>query len=225
MKIDSYKPVHQKPPSDVDQQLRDAAKMYEKHFLNEMVKAMRSTVSHTNQPSMAENIYSSQLDQQYVDKWGEKGGIGLSNIIYGQLKERFFPDKNQMMKPLGPLPLEKGGVQIKVDETKPMGIPVIKSGGNEETKDLSYLFELNEGPANQAQKEVTTPWDAEVSQMIRQDDRQLMRLTHSNGLTSTISFIGSAAELNRGDSLKAGDKIGFLGAEARGLTWKIENEV
>ena len=47
-----------------DKQLRDAAKMYESHFLGEMVKAMRKT---TNQegglmpPNMAEKIFQEQI--------------------------------------------------------------------------------------------------------------------------------------------------------------------
>ncbi len=52
----------------MDGKLRDAAKMYEQHFLNEMVKAMRATVHRDGgfiQPNMAENIFSEQLDQQY----------------------------------------------------------------------------------------------------------------------------------------------------------------
>lgn len=218
MKIDSYKPVRPQVQNDVDKQLREASQMYEKHFLKEMVRAMRSTVTPTEQPSMAENIYSQQLDEQYVDKWNQRGGIGLSDVIYGQLKERFYPDKNIIQKPNGPLPVDKGGVQIKIDESKPLGIPVIKPG-EKEGQDLSYLFDVSPG----AKQAVTNPWDGKITQMIRQDDRQLIRLAHENGLNSTISFIGSAAEMNRGDSVKSGDQLGLLGAEASGLTWKIEN--
>lgn len=219
MKIESYKQIRPQVPQDMDNQIRDAAKMYEKHFLNEMVKAMRSTVDRTDQPSMAENIYSSQLDQQYVDKWSERGGIGLADIIHGQLKERFFPDKNIIQQPSGPLPLNKGGVRIKVDDTKQMGIPILESGTGDQKKDLSYLFETE----TDGQRPVTTPWTGQITQMIRQDDRQLVRLAHDNGLASTISFIGSAQELGRGDRLIAGDTIGTMSPEATGLTWKVEN--
>ncbi len=220
LKINNYKSVHPQIPQDMDKQIRGAADMYEKHFLNEMVKAMKSTVTHTNQPSMAENIYQNQLDQQYVDKWSERGGIGLSDIIYGQLKERFYPDKNIIQAPHGPLPVNKGNIKLKVDETKPMGIPIIKAGAKEGGQDLSYLFDVGPGEG----RDVTTPWDGKVTQMIRQDDRQLIRLAHENGLNSTISFIGAANDLSRGDSLKAGESLGLMAAEATGLTWKIENE-
>jgi flagellar protein FlgJ len=221
LKIETYKPIHPKPATDVDTQLRSASDMYEKHFLGEMVKAMKSTVTHTDQPSMAENIYSSQLDKEYVQKWSECGGIGLSDIIYGQLKERFYPDKNIIQMPQGPLPINKEGVKIKIDDTKPMGIPVIKAGAKEGAPELSYLFDVGPGQ----DRKVSTPWDGQVTQMIRQDDRQLIRLAHENGLNSTISFIGSANEFSRGDQLKAGDSLGSVAAEATGLTWKIENEV
>ncbi len=85
----------------------EVAKMYERQFLGEMFKAMRSTVNETDKPSMAQNIYNSQRDEQYLDAWSEKGGIGFSNIIYDQIMERFFgqTQTGQAMKKQGPVAL------------------------------------------------------------------------------------------------------------------------
>ncbi len=85
----------------------EVAKMYEKQFLGEMFKAMRSTVSETDKPSMAQNIYNSQRDDQYVDAWSEQGGIGFSNIIYNQIMERFFGQggPGHTLKKQGMIPL------------------------------------------------------------------------------------------------------------------------
>lgn len=227
MKIDNYKALHPKAPTskDLDAQIQDASKMYEKHFLTEMVKAMRTTVTPTDQPSMGEKIYADQLDQQYVDKWSEKGGIGLSNIIYEQVKERFFPDKSAMgMRPIGPLPVNKGGIQIKVDETKPMGIPILNSKG-EVKPDLSYRYQLpNFGsPDNTIEgiRDVTAPWGGEVVQMFQQDDRQVLKVAHDQGLVSTINFVGTAVALNKGDVIEAGQKLGKLSPDSSELTWQI----
>ena len=73
--------------ADPDQKIRDAAKMYEQYFLNEMMKSMRKTVDHSklNEPTMAQKIYSEQLDTQYVEKWSDSGGVGLADIIYNKL--------------------------------------------------------------------------------------------------------------------------------------------
>lgn len=98
-----------------DQKLRDVSDMYEKHFLREMMKAMRSTVHEGGfiQSNQAEKIFREQLDDHYVDKWGERGGIGLSDMIYKQLVDKFGPmmgmgvDKSGVGKPQGPLPFGK----------------------------------------------------------------------------------------------------------------------
>ncbi len=223
MKIDNYKAIHPKAPSskDVDAQIQDASKMYEKHFLTEMVKAMRTTVTPTDEPSMGQKIYAEQLDQQYVDKWSEKGGIGLSDIIYEQVKERFYPDKSAIgMKPIGPLPINKGGIQIKVDETKPMGIPILNSKG-EVKPDLSYRYQIPTGPEGQDLRDVTAPWGGEVVQMFQHDDRQVLKVAHDQGLVSTINYVGTAVALNKGDVVEAGQKIGKLSPDTSELTWQI----
>jgi Rod binding domain-containing protein len=93
------------PPRN--KKVEEVAKMYEKQFLGEMFKAMRSTVSETEKPSMAQNIYNSQRDDQYVDAWSEQGGIGFSNIIYDQIMERFFGQggPGHALKKQGMIPL------------------------------------------------------------------------------------------------------------------------
>src|SRR5262245_11435394 len=76
------------PAEQKDKQLREASKLYETHFLNEMVKAMRSTVKRDGglmQPNFAEKIFGEQLDNQYVEGWANKGGIGLADLIYTQI--------------------------------------------------------------------------------------------------------------------------------------------
>lgn len=234
MKIDNYKAIHPKAPTaaDVDANIRDASKMYEKHFLTEMVKAMRTTVTPTDQPSMGEKIYAEQLDQQYVDKWSEKGGIGLSDIIYGQIKERFYPDKAAAgMKPIGPLPIDKGAIKIKVDETKPMGIPILKPGGDSKPDDLTYRYQLPFGAqerwpsaASGGQDElrtVTAPWKGEIQQMLQQDDRQVLKIAHDDGLVSTINFLGTSLAFQKGDVVEAGQKLGKLSADTTGMTWQL----
>lgn len=236
MKIDNYKAIHPKAPTaaDVDANIRDASKMYEKHFLTEMVKAMRTTVTPTDQPSMGEKIYAEQLDQQYVDKWSEKGGIGLSDIIYGQIKERFYPDKAAGMKPIGPLPIDKGAIKIKVDETKPMGIPILKPGGDSKADDLTYRYHLpfsggSTGPdgqgaglaSNDELRTVTSPWKGEIQQMLQQDDRQVLKIAHDDGLVSTINFLGTSLAFQKGDVVEAGQKLGKLSADSTGMTWQL----
>jgi flagellar protein FlgJ len=76
--------------SNTDEQIRQAAELYETQFMNEMVKAMRKTVPESEfmAPSMAQKIYREQLDSQNVEAWVERGGIGLADIIEQQIREK-----------------------------------------------------------------------------------------------------------------------------------------
>jgi peptidoglycan hydrolase FlgJ len=113
-----------KPPRQLNgaRQARNAkvdevAKLYERQFLGEMFKAMRSTIKETDAPSMAQNIYNDQLDSEYVDKWSEQGGIGLSTVIYDQIMERYFGQspQGQALKKQGPVALTDRDV-LKVEK-------------------------------------------------------------------------------------------------------------
>lgn len=93
MKINKYYQAHPPTQEQVkkvqETQMREAAKAYEKYFLDEMVKAMRSTVPEGEgliKPNFAEKLYRENLDQEYVKNWAESGGVGLSDLIYEQLK-------------------------------------------------------------------------------------------------------------------------------------------
>ncbi|MCB0387119.1 MAG: rod-binding protein, partial [Bdellovibrionales bacterium] len=130
-----------------EKRLREAAELYERHFLNEMVKAMRKTVPEGQgvlPGSFAEKLYRDQLDQQYVEAWGKKGGVGLGELIYQQLQEKVLGGMRPIGNPQGPVPLtpgksgqgpirlekateSKGSMQLLLDGTQQQGavrIPV-----------------------------------------------------------------------------------------------------
>ena len=213
-------PFQKQPPTaeQADAQLREASQMYEKYFLNEMVKAMRKTVTPADitAPSFAEKIYSEQMDNNYVEKWGDQGGIGLANIIYDQLQNRFF-NRGQAPKPNGPIPIDKG-TRIKIDESRPYGIPVAHPR-TEHGQDVSFLYDWDSN--KNAAREVTAPLNSEVVQMYNNEERQTVKLKHDDGLLSTISFIGQTKDLSLGDHLDAGEVLGSLSSEAKGLTWQV----
>lgn len=115
------------PPRN--EKVMQVAKMYERQFLGEMFKAMRSTVSETDKPSMAQEIYNSQRDDQYVDAWSENGGLGFSNVIYDQIMERFFggTQAGQQLRAQGPIALVNRDIktvsQIKSGVATPLAPP------------------------------------------------------------------------------------------------------
>ncbi len=221
MKIQKSIPLHtQSTAADMDAKLRDVSKMYEKQFLREMVKSMRSTVDHSemSEPSMAENMYMNQVDEHHVENWGNQGGIGLADIIYSQLREKYFPNSPSVPRPEGPIPTEKG-TRIKIDETKQFGIPVANPGNS--NNDTTFLYEWDGLPASE-QKTVRSPYDGEVLQNFRTvENRQVLKIAHDNGMMSTLSFIGRGQDFSPGDQIQSGQSVGELAANARGLTWQV----
>lgn len=106
--------------AELDQKLRDAAQMYEEQFLQEMTKAMRSTISESGliKTNQAEKIFKEQLDGQYTKEWAKQGGIGLADMVYKQMMEQHgvrMGLKAPESKPQGP-------ISIEPTEKQPIGI-------------------------------------------------------------------------------------------------------
>lgn len=216
--INSMKPTTQVRSNEgVDQKLREVSELYEKQFLREMVKAMRQTVQHggMTEPSTAENIFREKLDHEYVESWGQRGGVGLADVIFGQLKEKFNPTGPRLLPPQGPMPLDRS-LKFKIDETKPLGIPVLPSAESTKGTDMSYLIDY------EGSRSVQAPWDGKVLQSFSGlDGRQTLKLGHDNGLVSTLHFLGTSKNLHTGDRVAAGDKLGLTSPDGSQLTWQI----
>ena len=60
--------------------LRQASQMYEQRFLNSLVKQMRRTVPESDlvKKNFAQQIYEQKMDENTVEKWTNKGGIGTT---------------------------------------------------------------------------------------------------------------------------------------------------
>lgn len=200
-----------------DQKLRDVSDMYEKHFLREMMKAMRSTVHEGGfvQSNQAEKIFKEQLDDHYVEKWGERGGIGLSDMIYKQLLDKFgvmMGIKAPVAKPQGPLPLD-----AKSDyRAQPFQHPGKKQA-------MSYRIDM--GANNKADPQgVKAPWDGVLlGKKSLADDQLMLEVEHDNGLKSQMVFKGSLSKVSTGQKLQAGETLGFLSPEAKSLYWTVES--
>lgn len=117
LKINKYFEANPPSPEKLkelqEKQMREAAQAYEKYFLDEMVKAMRATIPEGQgmiKPSFAENLYKENLDQEYVKNWVESGGVGLSDLIYEQLKSQIEQMQGGAVKPgpSGPMPVDGG---------------------------------------------------------------------------------------------------------------------
>lgn len=93
-----------------NQKVREVADQYEKFFIKEMMRHMKSTLGEEDgmiKKNNAEKIFTEQLDEQYSEQWNKRGGFGLSDIIYKNVTERY---KDQL-----PQDGDKhnGGIEIK----------------------------------------------------------------------------------------------------------------
>ena len=80
-----------------DSELEKACQEMESIFLNFLLKEMRSTINKSGFISggTAEKIYTGMLDTELSKVIAERGGIGLSRIMYDQLDKRPAKEPDQ----------------------------------------------------------------------------------------------------------------------------------
>lgn len=195
----------------------EAAKLYEKQFLREMVKAMRGTVTFGAQkPTMAENIYRSQLDEQYVDSWGDQGGVGLADLIYDQVMERYFSAQGKALKGnKEPIPLTDR------DISRVVRVPSSEQGGRTGAQ-IPLRIEVGESRDGSSAK-LQAPWDSQVVSNARlEGGKTALTLSHGPSLRSTLIFQGVAsADAQPGARFERGRTLGILSPETRAFLWNL----
>lgn len=214
-----------------DPRVLNAAKMYEKYFLGQMMKAMRSTVnrSELEKQSMGEGIYREQLDDQYVDSWGERGGIGLADMIHDELvgKAEMMKLRRQAMR------AAKGKVRTPMaltdrDVLKIRKLPGVKNVGGASVETLLVSLGRTTARPEDGPESVRSPWAGRISSIRSENGKVVIGLdtaTESNGpsVGSTaprkveLAFDGVTFDVTEGAVVKAGQTIGHLGQGARGI--------
>lgn len=220
MKVNTFQPLRQQTtPEQHDQKLKDVAALYEKQFLRELVKSMRSTVMENGyiQASNAEKIFREQLDQQNVEKWGERGGIGLADVIYGQLIDKYgvaLGIKPYDGVPKGPLALDQK-TKLAWQEQQP------KAG--------TVQWNIRQMTDGQLEKPVPilNPYSGRIDKTWRLDEQtQAMEIFHDNGMRSKLVFEGTKSpQINVGDHLEAGAQLGTGAIGQKSLSWTLEQGV
>ena len=222
---------------EAETKLREVADLYEKHFIKEMMRQMKSTVQESGlvKKNNAEKIFEEQLDDQYSGEWNKRGGFGLSDLIYDQLVNRYgeqFGIKERLSKPQGPIEFDKKSTLKSLEdengktfEIRPLNKSDRKDSASSEAK--SSVDGL--ATASSDRLAVRSPWAGTLQARNRlEDDKTSIRIKHDNGLESLIMIQGGANEetrhLSPGDLLTAGQKIGEVDA-ASPLFWKVNKSV
>ena len=207
---------HQSAAKPRNAKVDEVAKMYEKQFLGEMMKAMRSTVSYSekDKPSMAENIYKEQLDSQYVESWGDQGGLGLSNLIYDQMMDRYFDNvSSHTLKKEGPIKLTDRDVSH------------VSRVANAVEKSSQIPLKVELAPSKvQGDSQLKSPWQAEVVSNSRIGNQTAVTLSHDAGISSTFIFDGVASSgLSPGKQIAKDQPIGVLSPEINSFFWNLKS--
>lgn len=193
----------------------EVAKMYEKQFLREMVKAMRGTVTASElvPQSMGEKIYRSQLDEEYVENWGNSGGLGLSDMIYEQIMDKYFkkPESAKSLGSQGP---------VKISDRDLARVIRVEGGRPQQT---SVKVELKNDPSKpQSSAQVQVPWNATLLTKARlPDGKNAVVLDHGAGFRSTFIFDGVSTSLEPGAKLQRGTSVGVLSPEINSFLWNM----
>ncbi|MEZ0391268.1 MAG: rod-binding protein [Pseudobdellovibrionaceae bacterium] len=229
MKIQNYKNLRQPPtPEEHNQKLKDVSQLYEKQFLREMMKQMRATVSDEGgmiPTSNAEKIFREQLDHEYVEKWGDRGGIGLADMIHQQLLEKLGPAlgiTQRPVRPQGPIQIDEKSLQMN-----PLKLHQPKDSPTSQTGKTTIQYDLQKAALESP--DVSSPWKGSLLgvKQLNQDE-QLVELLHDNGLKSQLVFRGQleknlqAAQLKPGAEIQAGQRLGLLSPEAKSFFWTVD---
>lgn len=180
------------------QKLKKVGDMYEQHFINHMVKQMRGTISHSKytKPTMAENIYRNKLDDEYVKSWVGRGGLGLSDLIYEQLAEKFLPKKPNFGKPQGPIPMNNQRM-FKLNN--------MEQGPNKH----NFKLEMNDDKKDPVA--LTSPWGAKLIELkALSSGMNSLLLNHGDGVHSSYIFQGQALGLTKEQNIQPGQTLANL---------------
>lgn len=205
-------PPKQAPnPEALKSQFQEVANLYEKHFLREITKAMRSTVPESGfiKKNNAERIFQEQLDGEYVEKWGARGGIGLADLIYKQLVEKFAPHlgPTEALQTQGPFPFkENDRLRLKVSENP---------------KGLNFTIQASD-PGSLGSGVLRAPWSGLLSKKIELAPSEwFLQLQHDNGLTSRFTYKGLGPKFDLHSRVEAGQGLGFLSPDGSSLRWGL----
>jgi Rod binding domain-containing protein len=196
-----------------NQKLVDVSKQYEADFLRMMLKEMRKTVDKSDfmPDNMTESYFKEEMDEQYINNWTDQGGVGIADIIYQQVNDRYLnPVRDRARKPGEALPLPQAA------DKKPL--PLFS-----DTDGKKFLVKKeNQGFSFLAPQGIDKPVSVGavlagtiMSQARLEDGRQTLVVKHDDGLMSHLVYSG-VSHVKNGDRVKPGQPIVDLAKSTTG---------
>lgn len=139
-----------------EKQLQKACQDFEAVFISKLWKQMQATVPKSEIfGSRQSEMYMSMFDRDFAEKMAESGGVGLGDMLYGQLKDKLKEaSRNALADKVDIKPL-------KSDEGLPLNLaergirPLGKSGMRNRTID-EWLGEEKSTPTNKGEESIVT---------------------------------------------------------------------
>jgi len=201
-----------------DPKMLEAARGFENQFVRQLISEMRKTIPKDEliPESMTEDIFKEQLDGEYADKWVQNGGIGLADIIYDQLEQKYGgvkqipPAKGEIFPlPKSSVVARSGPQQMKdIFERADKDLFIAKKGPNG--------FDIKSREPLPERVDIRAPLSGLVLQASAlEDGRQLLLIKHDEGLVS--QFIHSGRNNVKSNTrVAAGDVIAELPPSRKG---------
>jgi flagellar protein FlgJ len=212
------------PAQAMDQKLQDASKMYETYFLNQMMKAMRSTVQESGfiKANQGEKIFREKLDNEYVDKWSDRGGIGLADLIYQQLMDKFGAQMGLRAKESPP----QGPLQLRPQDT----VQMKRLGTTQNSVTLAVQPKIDHSTEEASKQShglgISNPWAGRLAQKIQLSaDEYYLKIQHDEvNLTSGLHWRGTALPFEVGQNIPKGEPLGVLKPDQKSVVWSLQSQ-
>jgi murein DD-endopeptidase MepM/ murein hydrolase activator NlpD len=178
--------------------------------------------------TMADDIFKNQLDDKYAEQWTDQGGIGLADVIYQQLQDK-YARPTQFSKPSGEfinLPPPKAA-PVDIGAGAPQVKPLILAGAKKdifENADKSLFivkktergFDIRSREPLAEHVNLRSPMNGVVLQAAAlEDGRQLVTIKHDEGLVSQFVHTGHN-RVKTNVRVAAGEVIADLPASQKG---------
>lgn len=215
MKIALHSALPMKPDSaSPEAKLKEVAALYEKEFMRQMVKSMRSTVGSGGlvKENQTEKLFTEELYNNYAEQMSDRGDQQLRKHIYQNLLQQFGArlgvKQEEQFKGIMPLP-------SSLQKNAKMQDYVIDS------QTLMRKIDLSEKGPNSW--ELTLPFAGQVTSLHRGEDQEfsIIEIKHDHQIQSQFRFLGEP-KVKVGDYLQSHKKIAELSQSAKSLIWEMK---
>ncbi len=114
-----------------DSALRETAKQFEAHFIQQTMKSMRESVEKSDLFDNNEgDMFQDMMDKEVASKMAERGSLGLADMIERSLAQRQAPPSTQeVLAARAGFPLAPPSASVSLSQGATPSLPLPRTGG------------------------------------------------------------------------------------------------